>query len=93
MIDDRDYEVGIDDAERAKLSEMSERLVQGRPVPSAAFRGALRARLSPRRGVLAGERWSAVGRWRVLAATYSGLGVLLLAVAAIGLAGAGPFAS
>ncbi len=93
MIDDRDLEVGIDEAERARLSEMGERLVHERPVPDAAFRGTLRTRLSRRRSVWAGETWSSGSRWRPLAATYSCLGMLLLAVAAVGLAGAGPFGS
>jgi hypothetical protein len=93
MIDDRDLEVGIDDAEHARLSEMGERLVRDRPVPGAAFRGTLRARLSRRRNVWVGEKWTSGDRWRPLAATYSCLGVLLLAVAAFGVAGAGPFAS
>jgi hypothetical protein len=93
MIDDRDLEVGIDEAERARLSEMGERLARERPVPNAAFRGTLRTRLSHRRGVLAWEKWASGSRWRPLAATYSCLGVILLAVAAVGLAGAGPFAS
>jgi hypothetical protein len=93
MIDDSDLEVGIDEAERARLSAVADRLVRERPVPGAAFRGALRGRLSHSRGALAWEKWTSGTRWRPLAATYSCLGVLLLAVAAVGLAGAGPFAS
>jgi hypothetical protein len=91
MIDDRDFEAGIDDSERARLGEISERLHRERPVPGAAFRGALRTQLFHRRRAFGGEKWVSGGRWRALAATYSCLGALLLAVAAVGLAGAGPF--
>jgi hypothetical protein len=93
MTDDSDLAAGIDDVEGAGHDEMGARLRRERPVPAAGFRGALRARLAPGRRSPGLERWIAGGRWRPLAATYSCLGAVLLAVAAIGLAGVGPFAS
>jgi hypothetical protein len=88
MTDQGDFEPGVPPEERARLAEVSDRLARNRPVPHATFRGDLR-RLLLSRGRVRGEPRQ--GRWRVLVATYSGLGALLLAVAAIGLAGAGPF--
>lgn len=86
---EHDFEAGISAEERRLLAEVADRLQQGRPTPAAAFRGDLRRRLlSPS---AAGRVRS--GRWRILAAAYSGLGALLLAVAAVGLAGLGPFAA
>jgi hypothetical protein len=88
----RDLESGISAEERDRLAAVSQRLERDRPLPRAAFRGDLRRRLlSGRRG--GSEAAVAPGRWRILVATYSGLGALLLAVAAIGLAGAGPFSA
>jgi hypothetical protein len=88
MSDQHDFEPGVPPEERARLTEVADRLERDRPLPRATFRGDLK-RLLLGRG-RAPERESA-GRWRVLVATYSGLGGLLLAVAAAGLAGAGPF--
>jgi hypothetical protein len=85
-----DFESDLTHAEQLRLAEMGERLERDRPVPRPTFRGDLR------RSLLGGNRSPATAgasRWRILVATYSGLGALLLAVAAIGLAGAGPFAS
>lgn len=71
------------------LDAIATRLEAERPVPRAAFRGDLRRRLiarSPRtrlsrRGALA------------LVTSYATAGLALLTIAAIGLAGAGPFAA
>jgi hypothetical protein len=91
-MDQHDLEGGTSPEERVQLAVVSERLERDRPVPRAVFRGDLRRRLlRGRRGQ--SEATVAPARWRILVATYSGLGALLLAVAAIGLAGAGPFAS
>jgi hypothetical protein len=90
MNDRHDLEPDLTTEERAALTEMAARLDRDRPLPRPAFRGDLR------RSLLGGARSTApagVNRWRVLVATYSGLGALLLAVAAIGLGGVGPFAS
>jgi hypothetical protein len=68
-------------------SELEERLRAQRPVPAPAFRGELRRRLMTR-----GER-PAPGGIRLLIAAYGGAGAVLLAVAAIGVAGAGPLSA
>jgi hypothetical protein len=73
------------------------RLHDERPVPAAGFRSRLRSQLmtsSRRRGELA--RAGSVGRaatMRALAAAYAAAGAALLVVAAVGVAGAGPFAA
>jgi hypothetical protein len=90
MSERHDLEPDLSAAERERLAAMADLLERDRPLPRATFRGDLR------RSLLDGRRSSAgatAGRWRILVATYSGLGALLLAVAALGLAGAGPFAS
>lgn len=90
MTDEQDLDVGLSDRDREDLSAIADRIRDERPVPRAAFRGDLRRLLlaspSSRRGTSA-----AADRWRVLVATYSALGTLLLAVGAIGLVGVGPF--
>jgi hypothetical protein len=88
MTDQDDFEPGVRPEEQARLAEVADRLERDRPLPRATFRGDLKRLLLG--GGRAPARVSA-GRWRVLVATYSGLGALLLAVAAGGLAGAGPF--
>jgi hypothetical protein len=61
-----------------------------RPVPAPGFRGELSRRLRPqRRGGV--QRAFGAFSARALAASYLGAGLVLLAVAAAGLAGAGPF--
>jgi hypothetical protein len=75
------------EGDRAGLMALAERLGGERPVPSAGFRATLRRRLLDQGP---GERRPA--RIRVLVAAYAGSGSLLLAVAAIGVAGAGPLA-
>jgi hypothetical protein len=88
MTDSTDFEPGVPPEERARLAEVADQLERSRPVPRPAFRGDLRRLLADgRRGSVA----TTASRWRVLVGAYSGLGALLLAVAAIGLAGAGPF--
>jgi hypothetical protein len=66
-----------------------ERLRGERPVPSPRFRGELRRRLSQQ----AAPDPARPARLRLLVAAYAGSGALLLAIAAIGLAGVGPLAS
>jgi hypothetical protein len=65
------------------------RLETERPVPRAAFRGELR------RTLLAGaeRRPTAPTRLRLIIAAFASSGTALLAIAAIGLAGAGPLAA
>jgi hypothetical protein len=71
------------------LDPIVERLERERPVPRAAFRGELRRRLVSRPD--ARRLWPA--RPRLLVGVYLSSGTLLLAIAAIGLAGLGPLAA
>jgi hypothetical protein len=73
-----------------ELALVGERLERSRPVPSPTFRGDLRRRLlSPGR-----QKGAAAGaQFRLWAAGYTVAGALCLALAAIGLVGAGPFAA
>jgi hypothetical protein len=68
---------------------ITERLEAERPVPRAAFRG------EARRALLAAARRrpAAPQRLRLMIAAYASSGLALLAIAAVGLAGAGPFAA
>lgn len=65
---------------------VEQRLLSERPVPRAAFRGELRRLLS------ADARAERPARLRMWIAAYALSGVLLLSVAAAGIAGAGPLA-
>jgi hypothetical protein len=67
---------------------MAEMLEAERPVPRAAFRGELR------RALLTRERRKpqALPRLRLMIAAYAGSGAVLLGIAAVGVAGVGPFA-
>ena len=67
-----------------ELERLAREIEARRPVPHPAFRGEVRRRLLASRGV-------ARRRARALVAAYAGSGVLLIGIAAIGLAGAGPF--
>ena len=67
-------------------AEIERRLERERPVPRAAFRGELRRRLS------ADDRGPSPSRLRIWIGAYALSGVLLLSVAAAGVAGAGPLA-
>jgi hypothetical protein len=71
-------------AERKRLLETARLLERERPVPRPAFRGELARQLRARSP---GPR-----RLRVLIGAYAGAGLVLLAVVAVGLAGAGPLA-
>jgi hypothetical protein len=73
--------------EREELESLVQRL-RRRPVPRARFRGQLRGRLLD-----AAEQASRPLRLRFLTAIYAGSGVVLLAIAALGVAGAGPLAT
>lgn len=92
MIDPDDirpeFEQDMSPEESEAVARLAERLERQRPVPRAAFRGELRRRLfgTP------GERQWRPANLRLHLAAYSGSGILLLLVAALGLAGAGPFA-
>ena len=75
--------------ERDKLARLARRLERERPVPRPGFRGSLgrslTRQLEPHR---APSR-----RLGVLIGAYTGSGLALLAVAALGLVGAGPLAA
>jgi hypothetical protein len=89
MSREQDFDPISSAAERQALARLSARLEHERPVPGAGFRGELRRYLfaTPRRSTSLKERY------RLWVASYAGAGALCLAVAAIGLAGVGPFAS
>jgi hypothetical protein len=71
------------------LRDVAARLEAERPVPDPAFRGRLRRRLLDEPA-----RWrSAPASLRRLIVAYAGSGFALLAIAVIGVAGAGPFAA
>jgi hypothetical protein len=80
----------VDRSQAEAIDRIGERLLAERPAPRAAFRAALRAHLAE----LAGGRRVAwrPRRLRALVGAYAGSGVVLLAIAAVGLAGAGPLA-
>jgi hypothetical protein len=73
----------------SEFGEIEDRLEQERPVPRASFRGDLRRHLT------AGRRrsWNLAQRYRLVAATSTAAGAVCLAIAAIGVVGAGPFAT
>jgi hypothetical protein len=70
------------------LDRIADRLRAERPVPAPGFRGELRRRL-----LVGGRRPIAPRRLRLLITAYAGSGAVLMAIAAIGLAGVGPLAS
>lgn len=73
----------LDEREREALVALTLRLEATRPSPSPTFRAELRQRLLPRRLPAPSHR--------ALAGAYGLAGALLLALAAAGLAGIGPF--
>ncbi len=75
------------DEQETKPIEIEERLNRSRPVPSAAFRGALR------RHLITETPAGRPARARRLVAVYAGSGFTLLLIAAVGVAGAGPLAA
>jgi hypothetical protein len=93
MTDPHELDPILPPEQRDDLVRLSERLEADRPIPSPGFRGNLRRRLlgtvsQPRR-----QPGVAATRFRLWAAGYTAVGTLCLAIAAIGVAGAGPFAS
>jgi hypothetical protein len=70
--------------------ELGERLRQDRPLPHPGFRSMLRNRLLSEAGTTSAP---APRRLRLLIATYASGGLALLAVAAVGVFGAGPLAA
>jgi hypothetical protein len=84
-----DLEPDLEAGERRALLRMAERLQDERPLPSASFRGDLGRQLAMTRD----RRPAAPTRLRTAIATYVSSGSLLMAIAALGVAGAGPFAA
>ena len=85
----------VDETEADRLDRIAERLIDERAAPSAAFRAELRATLeseAERAPRAAAPPPQPLARLRVTVAAYACGGLLLLAVAALGLAGAGPLA-
>jgi hypothetical protein len=74
----------VDRPETDGIDRVGERLEKERPVPRAAFRAELQSSL-----VASRTPWRPRRLGRAIAA-YAGSGFLLLAVAALGLTGAGP---
>jgi hypothetical protein len=79
----------VDSPEADAIDRIGERLATARPVPRPAFRSELHAHL----GDLSERRPRRPRRLKLAAAAYIGSGLLLLAIPASGVAGAGPFAA
>ena len=79
----------VNRGESEELNRVGEWLLRRRPLPSAGFRAQLHGRLS---ALVDQERRWRPRRLRLVAAAYIGCGLGLMAVAALGLAGAGPLA-
>ena len=82
-----DLDPGLEGEERRELIGMAVRLTEGRPVPRPGFRSVIRSRL------LGGSHVVPRSRIAALIFGYSTAGTLLLAIAAVGLIGVGPFAA
>lgn len=81
----RDIRADLEAGAPEELISLAERLEHERPVPSAAFRGALRRRL------LAGEAsHPRPARLRLLISAYASAGCVLLVLGAASAAGMGP---
>jgi hypothetical protein len=83
-----DLEPGTPEAEVVALQSVADRLHDERPVPAAGYRSRVRSGLIARGGASVTAR---PARLRIAILGYAGSGALLLLVAAVGLAGIGPF--
>jgi hypothetical protein len=85
----RDLPPDLEPAEAERMLELALQLEAARPLPAPGFRGELRRRL------VAAQAGGATAprRVRAFALSYALSGLLLLAVAAVGVAGTGPFAA
>jgi hypothetical protein len=88
MNHEQDFGPSPSEEEHEALALLGDRLERERPVPSAGFRGELRRHL-----LRAPRRSRALPNYRLWAVSYGGAGTICLAVAAVGLVGAGPFAA
>src|SRR5262245_10599039 len=84
---EEDLDADISGREREDLLSFAVQLAEDRPVPRAGMRSAIRSRL------LSGGRSASPSRIRALIYAYGSSGAVLLAVAAAGLVGLGPFSS
>ena len=85
----RDLSPELDQAEAERIVEVGMQLSAARPLPDPNFRGELRRQLAGAQtsGSMAPRRvWA-------LATSYALAGLLLLALAGVGVAGSGPFAA
>lgn len=82
---ERDIRDDLEPGAPEELIRMAERLDRERPVPAAAFRGALRRRL-----LAGGAPHARPARLRLLIAGYASAGSALLAIGAASAAGIGP---
>ena len=73
-------------SERRPIDDFEDKLFEDRPRPTPGFRSEVRSRLL-------GRSESRPAQLRALILSYSVGGALLLAVAALGVAGAGPLAA
>ena len=86
---DRPFDPDPSAQEGEQVESLAQRLEQERPVPRVGFRGELRRRLL----AAANRQPSRPPRARFLIAAYGGSGVVLLTIAVLGVAGAGPLAA
>jgi hypothetical protein len=93
MTDPHELDPILPPEQRGDFVRLSERLEADRPIPGPTFRGNLRRRLIGNASQPRHLPSAATARFRHWAASYIAAGTLCLAVAAIGLAGVGPFAS
>ena len=84
---ERDLEPGVQGEERSELLSLAVRLTEERPVPAPGLRSRIRSRL------LGGPAPAPRSRVAGLIFGYATSGALLLAIAAVGLVGIGPFAA
>jgi hypothetical protein len=89
--DPSELDLGPDAApgEAEALHALADRLERERPIPSSGYRGDLRRRLLTH----VASRPSRPQRLGALISAYACSGVLLLAVAVLGIAGVGPLAA
>lgn len=88
MSPDRDIRSDLEPDATDEIVALAERLERERPVPTAAFRGALRRQL-----LAGGATRTRPTRLRLLITAYAGAGSVLLAVGAMSAGGIGPLAS
>ncbi len=78
----------VDRGEMAEIDALGDHLEADKPIPRAGFRAQLRARLIELRD----SAPIRPARFKVMVGAYGAAGILMLAVAALGIAGSGPLA-